>query len=190
MRIRTFFALRLTDSVAKQLADQADGLCEHDRKLEVEWIDSSNYHLTLCFLGDTRLDDVEKLEKLIKARLQKLKSFQVRIKKVDYYEISPDISLLAALPAKSDELARLQKIVACAVEDADMAGFGKHRYTDFKPHITLGRLPVKNKFKHPKKWPKLDLYSLADAVVLFQSKKGEHGSVYTPLFEIELKDTA
>ncbi len=184
MRIRTFFALRLADSVVRQLADQADGLCAYDRKLEVNWVDSDHYHLTLCFLGDTGLDQIERLEGLAKRHLEEEQSFQVCLEQVDYYEINPKVSLIAALPAENDKLISLQKRVADVVEEAGII----NAPADFTPHITLGKLPRKNKFKRPEQWPNLELYSLADSVVLFQSKQGEHGSVYTPLFEVELQD--
>ncbi len=186
MRIRTFFALRLHDSVVRQLADHADSLCEYDRKLEVDWVDSDHYHLTLCFLGDTALDQVDQLEQLAKEQLKDELSFQVCLEKVNYYEISKRLSLIAALPAENDALYSLQESVANMVKNAGI----KSDLADFKPHITLGKLPNKNKLKHPDEWPELNLYSLADSVVLLQSKPGEHGSVYTPLFEIDLQDLA
>ena len=88
MSIRTFFALRLHDSVVRQLADHADSLCEYDRKLEVDWVDSDQYHLTLCFLGDTALDQIELLEELAKQQLKDELSFQVCLEKVNYYRYS------------------------------------------------------------------------------------------------------
>ncbi|MGY8873132.1 MAG: RNA 2',3'-cyclic phosphodiesterase [Pseudomonadales bacterium] len=186
MRIRTFFALRLHDSVVRQLADHADSLCEYDRKLEVDWVDSDQYHLTLCFLGDTALDQIELLEELAKQQLKDELSFQVCLEKVNYYEISKNLSLIAALPSENKALRSLQKSVANMVTEAGI----KSDLADFKPHITLGKLPNQNELKHPKQWPELNLHSLADSVVLLQSKPGEHGSVYTPLFEIDLQDLA
>jgi 2'-5' RNA ligase len=186
MRIRTFFALRLNNSVVRQLADHADSLCEYDRKLEVNWVDSDHYHLTLCFLGDTALEQVEQLEILTKKQLKDERSFQVCLAKVSYYEISQRLSLIAALPAENEALKSLQKSVANMVKTAGI----KSDLADFKPHITLGKLPNRNKLKHPKQWPELNLHSLADSVVLLQSKQGEHGSVYTPLFEVDLQDLA
>lgn len=186
MRIRTFFALRLADTVARQLADRADGLCEFDRRLEVDWVDSENYHLTLCFLGDTPLDQVDQLEHLTKSMLRHDLSFQVHLQSVGYYEINPRLSLIAALPSENEHLANLQQRVATVVKQAGI----DYETADFYPHITLGKLPNDNGFQHPEEWPGVDLYSLADAVVLFQSKQGENGSVYTPLFEVELQDLA
>lgn len=184
MRIRTFFALRLVDTVVKQLADHADSLCEYDRSLEVDWVDSDYYHLTLCFLGDTGLDQIEQLEILAAERLQALRSFQVCLQQLAYYPINRELSLIAALPAKNACLTKLQAKVAALVDQVGL----REGTADFKPHITLGKLPRNNRFIQPDAWPGFELYSLVDAVVLFQSKQGEHGSVYTPLFEVGLQD--
>ncbi|MGB2221890.1 RNA 2',3'-cyclic phosphodiesterase [Neptunomonas sp.] len=184
MRIRTFFALRLAEPVVRQLADQADDLCANDRNLEVDWVDSDHYHLTLCFIGDTALDTVDQLEALAKEHLCSETSFQICLDRIEYYPINPELSLIAALPPENEHLENFQKKVASVVEAAGV----KSDPADFRPHITLGKLPRKNKFQPPESWPALDLYSLADSVVLFQSKQGEHGSVYTPLFEVDLQD--
>ena len=50
MRIRTFVALNVTESVRSRAAELADRLRES--QADVKWMDSSNMHLTLKFLGD------------------------------------------------------------------------------------------------------------------------------------------
>jgi 2'-5' RNA ligase len=184
MRIRTFFALRLAEPVVRQLSSQADGMCEFDRNLEVDWVDSDNYHLTLCFIGETPLDVVDQLESLAKEYLTEETSFQVCLDRIEYYPINTRYSLIAALTPENPALLDFQKKVAEVVEKAVI----ESDPADFKPHVTLGRLPRENQFQVPEQWPELNLTSLADSVVLFQSKQGEHGSVYTPLFEVDLRD--
>lgn len=186
MNIRAFFALTLPDSVVRWLADHADTLCEFDRKTEVNWVDSDRYHLTLCFLGDINLNQVEELEKRAREKLADFSSFQVHINKAEYYKVNKKLALVAALPDLHEELQVLHELMINVATEAGL----NYEEDDFKPHVTLGRLPGKNTFKAPKEWPALDMYSLADSVVLFQSKLGEDGSIYTPLFEIPLKDLA
>lgn len=184
MKIRAFFALTLPDSVVRWLADHADTLCEYDRKTEVSWVDSDRYHLTLCFLGDVSLEQVEELERCTREKLADFTSFQVHINAAEYYRVNKGLALIAALPAVHKELEALHDLM---INVADAAGVN-HTEEDFKPHITLGRIPGKNKFKKPNHWPAIDMFSLADSVVLLQSKAGEDGSIYTPLFEIPLQD--
>jgi len=184
MKIRAFFALTLPDSVVRWLADHADTLCEFDRKTEVSWVDSDRYHLTLCFLGDIDLNQVDDLEKCAREKLANVTSFQVHINSAEYYRVNKKLALVAALPDVNEELEILHEIMITVAQDSGVS----YEEEDFKPHVTLGRLPGKNKFKSPTKWPAIDMFSLADSVVLFQSKPGEDGSIYTPLFEIPLKD--
>lgn len=186
MNIRAFFALTLPDSVVRWLADHADTLCQYDKKTEVNWVDSDRYHLTLCFLGDIELNQIDKLEQCARERLAEVISFQVHINSTAYYRVNKKLGLVAALPEFSEELHKLHNVMVNVAADAGI----DHGEEDFKPHITLGRLPGKNGFKSPDKWPAIDMFSLADSVVLFQSKPGEDGSLYTPLFEIPLKDLA
>jgi len=186
MKIRAFFALTLPDSVVRWLADHADTLCVYDKKTEVSWVDSDRYHLTLCFLGGISLEQVEELERCAREKLADFSSFQVHINAAEYYRVSRSLALIAALPDVNQELESLHDLM---VDVADAAGVN-HTDEDFKPHVTLGRLPGINKFKTPESWPVIDMFSLADSVVLFQSKPGEDGSIYTPLFEISLQDLA
>jgi len=184
MKIRAFFALTLPDAVVRWLADHADTLCEFDRKTEVNWVDSDRYHLTLCFLGDIELDKVDELERCARESLKEYTSFQVHINQTEFYRVNKGLSLIAALPDWSADLDHLHRLMTEVTQQAGV----DYQEKSFKPHITLGRLPGKNKFKSPKQWPPVDLFSLADAVVLLQSKPCEDGSIYTPLFEIQLKD--
>lgn len=186
MNIRAFFALTLPDSVVRWLADHADTLCEFDRKTEVNWVDSDRYHLTLCFLGDISLEKVDDLESCARQKLADFKSFQVHINAAEYYQVNKKLALVAALPDVNQDLESLHNLMIETSVDAGV----DYAEEDFKPHITLGRMPGKNTFKKPDSWPSIDLFSLADSVVLFQSKQGEEGSIYTPLFEIPLQDLA
>ncbi len=186
MDIRAFFALALPGSVARWLADYADTLCQYDKQIEVDWVDAESYHLTLCFLGDITLEQVDQLEEITRHKLAEVRSFQVRINTAEYYPVSKKFSVVAAMSQEDEELNSLNRAM---MEIALEAGI-EFKEENFKPHITLGRLPVRNQFVPPDEWPALDLFSLADSVILFQSKPGERGSIYTPLFNIPLQDMA
>ncbi len=181
--IRAFFALKLNDQTVRRLSDHADTLCGYDRNMEVNWVDSESYHLTLCFLGDIRISQVETLERLTREQLAQVDPFHVRLDAVDYYPVSDSLALVAALTQSSGELQALHEQV---VQVATAAGIPCDD-ADFKPHVTLGRLPATNSFEPPVHWPELDLQSPASSVVLYLSKVGERGSLYTPLFEVPLQ---
>jgi 2'-5' RNA ligase len=184
--IRTFFALRLRDPIARQLASYADNLAVYDKKVEVDWVDSDNYHLTLCFLGDLPIEKIEELTQAAKKYLSNESSLNIHLENIDSYQSASNWTLIAAKTSNTAELDALHSLVVTFAEQAGIS-IAKE---GFSPHVTLGRLPSQNSFVKPEIWPKIDLYSLADAVVLFQSKSGERGSMYTPLATVELKDLA
>ena len=182
MNIRAFFALPLQPAAVRRLADHADTLCHLDGEGVVQWVDSDNYHLTLCFLGDISLKQIGKLEELAAERLNGTDSFQVHLDAAEYYKVNQDLALLAALAQPNRSLINLRQSMVSIINEA-----GIHtQQQDFKPHVTLGRMDGTTEFSQPGSWPPLDLLSLADEVVLYQSKAGSNGSIYTPLFEIPL----
>lgn len=186
MNIRAFFALPISERISRSLADYADTLCEYDRGLDAQWVDSSNYHLTLCFLNEITLEQVQQLERTVGGALAEIEPFHVPLDTLDYYPVNPDLSLVAALTSEPAPLVALQQRLASAVAECGV------RYHDkgFKPHVTLGKLPSNNRFEAPDEWPRLNETTPADAVVLFQSRPGERGSIYTPLFETRLSVVA
>lgn len=186
MEIRAFFALPLPAAIARSLADHADTLCQFDKHVEVNWVDSECYHLTLCFLGNITLEQVDRLEQIAGKHLAEFRSFQVHINTSSYYPVNKHLSLIAALSPEHQALSELNQVMMRVASEAGIA----YTEEDFQPHVTLGRMPAKNSFKAPENWPELDLFSLADEVILYQSKPGERGSIYTPLFEIPLQDMA
>ncbi|SIQ00759.1 RNA 2',3'-cyclic phosphodiesterase [Marinobacterium stanieri] len=182
MKIRTFFALPIPERISRPLSDCADTLCEFDRGLDAHWVDSSNYHLTLCFLGDVSLEQVSELEQLAREELKQQPAFMVPLDCLGYYRANPRLSVLAALPSQHESLDTLHQHM---VNIAKKAGV-RYDERDFKPHVTLARLPAQNRFEVPDSWPEPGLTTPADSVVLYQSRPGERGSIYTPLFDVSL----
>lgn len=182
MNVRAFFALRVPERVTRQLADYADELCQFDRALEAHWVDSSSYHLTLCFLGDVSLDQVELLEMRTREAVR-ARRFLLRLDHIGYYAVNPHLSVVAAMTSEQQEVSDLHdSLVSLALE----SGLD-YDETNFLPHVTLARLPADNQFALDNdQLAALDLNLTADAIVLMQSRLGENGSIYTPLFEVEL----
>ncbi|KEA63227.1 2'-5' RNA ligase [Marinobacterium lacunae] len=182
MNIRAFFALPIPDRISRALADYADTLCEYDRGLDAHWVDSAGYHLTLCFLNEITLDQVQMLERAVAQALDDIPSFQLNLDTLDYYPVNTRLAVIAALTSDPAPLAALQERLAQVVKDS---GIDYHE-KGFRPHVTLGRLPSDNRFEAPECWPVLREVVPVDSVVLFQSRPGERGSIYTPLFETRL----
>jgi len=186
MTIRSFFAIPLKPAVMRRLADHADSLSVLDHQGLVTWTDTDNYHLTLCFLGEISLDQVVALEQVVLEKLRGWSAFQLTLNRAEYIEVNPRLALLAALIEPRPELLALQQWMVELVREAGVQVSAR----DFTPHITLGRLSPEAPFETPERWPSLEQPLHADAVVLYQSKPGVNGSVYSPLFDIRLERDA
>lgn len=186
MTIRSFFAIPLKPALTRRLADHADTLSVLDDHGVVSWTDADSYHLTLCFLGEITVDQVVALEQQVLEQLRGWPVFQLTLDRAEYFQVNDRLSLLAALTESRPELLALQQRMVELVNDAGIAV--KDR--DFTPHVTLGRLSPDAPFATPDLWPALNEPMCADAVVLYQSKPGAKGSVYTPLFDIRLEHGA
>lgn len=197
MTIRSFFAVPLKAGQVRQLADHADTLCSFDSDFDngnrIQWTNSESYHLTLCFLGGISLEQVAALEEQTRQGLENQSLFTVPLSRSGYLQVNPTLAVLAAQANPEPELMRLQRRVAELVTKVGI----EVEEADFRPHITLGRLPVADDaplvvaevgagIPDEPCWPSPDMRVQIDALVLYQSKPGEHGSIYTPLFEIPL----
>lgn len=182
MSIRCFFALPLKPTAVRRLADHADSLCQYDSDGRMRWVDSDNFHLTLCFLGQASLELVEQLELLAKQKLAGVAPLQLRLDAIEYFPVNRELAVVAALAEPDEHLMALRALIIDVMREAGIAT----EQQDFKPHVTLGRIAAKAEFQEPRRWPAVEVVSLADSVVLYQSKQGHKGSVYTPLFDIPL----
>lgn len=187
MTIRSFFAVPLKSGQVRRLADHADTLCGFDSDFDngnrIQWTDSASYHLTLCFLGDISLEQVAALEQQTRQGFESQSLFSVPLSRSGYLQVNPELAVLAAQTDPEPELMRLQQRVAELVAKVGI----EVEEADFRPHITLGRSSISAAgISDTQSWPRPDMRVQVDAIVLYQSKPGEHGSIYTPLFEIPL----
>lgn len=181
MKLRTFFALRIPDRTARELANLSDELCQFDLGLDATWFDSSGYHLTLCFLGDVSLEQVEQLEKRAN-QIDFGNRFIVHLDQISYYAVNPRLSLIAAMSAHNDRLTTIHEQLVSLSEEVGIV----RKDQNFMPHVTLARLPADNRFAVDRELPHIDHSLPADSIVLLQSTESDHGSVYKPLFEVPL----
>jgi 2'-5' RNA ligase len=98
------------------------------------WIDPSDYHITLRFIGDvdapTANDIVDNL-----AQLSKSVSFSVRLTQIDSFGGDKPRALYAAVEP-SENLTRLQAAHERVIQKAGVVPEGRK----FVPHVTLARL--------------------------------------------------
>lgn len=180
MTIRSFIALSVPEEVSNQLGDLAAKMSYQDKSGAVRWVDQENYHLTLGFLGDQSIEDLETLAESLDHTLQQ-PEFTTHVSMISPFpETKP--KLMAALIEKNEEMTLLNRQVLSAVNSIGMS-MNKRK---FIPHITLGR------YRHSRNEysgvipTNIECELYFDEVVLFESVLTSSGAEYEAIYRFPL----
>ncbi len=182
MTIRSFIALPVPSTTANQLGDVAAKMSYQDKSGAVRWVDQSNYHVTLAFLGEQREADLENLAEQLDNHLHQ-SEFQANITHLGPFpETRP--KLVAAMLDRSQDLKVVHQQVISAIKSADL-GYDKRK---FIPHVTLGR------YRHSKNVyagtipMNVAFETVIDEVVLYESVLTSAGAEYEPIYRFPLDE--
>jgi 2'-5' RNA ligase len=189
--LRTFIALELSTAVWQALAAIQGELRPH--LPQARWTRPDGTHLTLKFLGEAHPDQVER----IKAELHRISlnynPFDLGLNGVGAFPRPAAPRVLWVGIQLSPELKKLQIDVETAISPL---GFPSEK-RDFRPHLTLARLPGES-WSPDLRQHFLECSALASGIawpvhrlILFKSDLLKGGAVYTPLqlSEFQLKST-
>jgi len=182
MKIRTFLALELPQTVRDKLSAHAELISGHDKLQQIRWLPKENYHLTLSFLGNVEYVLISSLQLKLEQNLSSNKAVPFRFSEITPFPFSVTPKIASAMLELSEELMQLQHSVANCVR-----GFGislEHRR--FTPHVTLGRLKSRSRKSIAFQPQQIFLEGVSEKVVIFQSDLAPKGAVYTSLGEISL----
>ena len=182
MSVRSFIALPVPEPVAAVLGDDAARLASQDKDGRVRWVGEENYHVTLAFLGDIDEPVVDDLAFELENVLAGFGEVQIRVESLALFPFGRRPRLIAAMIEASEQLQELQQRIVRAVRRLSIP-LEKRR---FHPHVTLGRLRAGG-------GRRINLPAAARAVqgsvgvaTIFESTLTPHGSIYEPLYEIQL----
>jgi len=135
--IRVFAALSLSDDVMAYLKQRSEALQDKFSALNIRWVPYENYHITLNFIGNVPLTDLDRLEILITEAVVDLKGFEVNFGDATLFP--PDNEkkgVLITAVENSDPLKILQKKLDQKFREAG------YQFVDrpYRPHVTLARL--------------------------------------------------
>lgn len=185
--MRTFIALPV--EVAGSRLEEAAMICRRRLSTEkITWVDLSNVHITLFFLGETDPAITEGLSRGLETIASGQPPFSLQVKGLGYFGSRSSPRVLWAGISESKPALLLQKEVEALVTKYGFAPEDR----DFHPHITLARLKY---LRQPEKLHEV-VREFSDA--FFQEMPVDHmvwmesmltpaGAVYRPLRKFPLQ---
>lgn len=149
---------------------------------KINWVDPSNIHLTLAFLGDTDDERIKTADLAVRETCRGFGSFTFRISGTGLFRNFRDPRVIWAGIQEGDRIMSLNKQIFRGLTDA---GF-KLEERPFRPHITLGRVKYLKDIRllesavEPFKNADFQEVYISD-VILFESILKPSGPVYRPL---------
>ncbi len=182
MKIRTFLALEITQTVRNKLSAHAELISGHDKLQQIRWLPKENYHLTLAFLGNMEYVLISSLLLKLEQNLSFIKPVPFRFSEITPFPFSGTPKIAAAMLEHSDELMQLQHNTAKCVRAFGIS-LERRRFT---PHVTLGRLKSRSRKSIVFRPQQIFLEGVSEKVVIYQSELTPKGAVYRSLGEISL----
>jgi len=182
-RVRSFFAVALSEQARAAAAQLAGRLRESDRGEGVRWVRPEGYHLTLRFLGNVDREAVSELAESVAEEVAPVTPFAIHLGGALVFPSPRNPRVIALAVEPEADLASLAERVERGVVAAGLPAERRR----FRAHLTLGR--VRNR-----RFPAVDEAATIDCpafpvdeIVLFQSDLRRAGAVYTPLERIALR---
>jgi 2'-5' RNA ligase len=192
--IRAFIAIELPDSLRASLRKLQTGLQDRVPARTVRWVAPRGIHLTLKFLGSTRVDQIEGIAGDLTKACAPLPSFTYSVGGLGCFPNPHRPRVIwVGIQEPAGALSRLQGAID---EVCSQWGF-KREERAFHPHLTLGRTRDRISSGERRAIGDLvqetDVPSLgtmaAEGISLIRSDLRPSGAVYTTLREIGLKES-
>jgi len=134
--IRAFIAVNLTPEIQRRLDEITAVFKQKLEKSPVRWVPANNIHLTLKFLGDVSLANLELLRKMMKAEIANYRPFEISVGGAGAF---PTLHRPRVIWVGVEAPAELSQVQASVEGMAARLGYAPED-RPFSPHLTLGRV--------------------------------------------------
>ena len=189
--LRTFIAADIPPSIQQSIQQQVHSLRNMIGNSSVRWVPVQNIHISLKFLGDVSIENVDALTKVILGEAESHPGFDVQVRGLGSFPNSKRARVLYIGIQVPAELVALQRGVESACE---RVGY-KSDSRPFSPHLTIGRvrqgISSSDQMRIRRMLEEIKIDSLGtarvDSVHLYKSELKSTGAVYTKLFSAPLQ---
>lgn len=190
--IRAFIAIDLTPEVLKCLEETSLQLKKVLDGIPVRWVPANNIHLTLKFLGDVLVSNIEMLTDILQSITSGCAPFEFSVGSLGAYPKPQRPRVIwIGIEAPPDLMIAQRNI------ESEMARLGYAREKrPFRPHLTLGRVSRHStnqdvrKIVDVLKSQTVGVLGVArvNAIKLYRSDLKSSGAVYSCLFSSPLSE--
>ncbi|MBA3462024.1 MAG: RNA 2',3'-cyclic phosphodiesterase [Deltaproteobacteria bacterium] len=185
---RLFAGIRVSLETANSLARAVDtlGRRARDARVELSWVPPSSYHVTLKFLGWTRLTAIDAVCDALVRGAAGATAFTFKTARLGAF---PSLEKASVVWAGVDEPTGVLGKLAASIEAA-LSGIGyAAENRPFHPHVTIARARETRLLKELVLPVAEQMFGATpvDAVTLFESETKPTGSVYKEIFRIDFK---
>ena len=148
-----------------------------DSRWDIRWVPENNRHLTLAFLGDRPISEVDNLIRQFDESYQQETRFQYRLSTLERFP-EPTGRIIALTNELTEPLDKLFQITLKLLQRNEIQ-FDRKK---FRPHLTLGRI---KRPKHVKKTfdQQININLDITKISLYQSALTDSGAIYSVLKE-------
>lgn len=189
--IRAFIAIDIPGEIQECLTIVSNQLKEKIGEVPVRWVDPENIHLTLKFLGDVSMNNIEVLKESIRAEAYGCKPLVFSVGGVGAFPKVRNPRVIWVGVEAPTEMIDLQRGI-----DVQMSriGYASDR-RPFSPHLTLGRVSRNAKAAEIRQISEVLSSSKigflgvgrVNAVHLYRSDLKPEGAVYTKLYSAQFE---
>ena len=134
--IRAFIAIDLSAEIIQRLEEVAGQLKQRLAGMQIRWVPVENIHLTLKFLGDVSMTNLEVLKKILLSESSNHPTFEMSVGELGAFPSLRRPRVIWVGITAPSELNALQHGI-----ETETARLGyQHENRDFSPHLTLGRI--------------------------------------------------
>lgn len=184
---RLFIAIEIPKRIENTLETLENTLKESH--CDARWVKPANIHITLRFLGDVDIQNINSLIKTLDIGFQTTKKFLVSLDKLDGFASLNSLNILWA--GIKDQDKKIEEIVSSLEDVLSEFGFEKEG-KKFQAHLTLARIQSgKNKIGLIEKIKEINqtfkpIPFAINNITLFESQLTSRYPVYFPIHQIKL----
>lgn len=185
--IRSFIAVEIDPPKKQKLSALISNL--KTSEAGVKWVNESQMHLTLKFLGDIKEEKVREISDTLKSVADTSSAFSIRLSSIGAF---PNMHKPRVIWIDIDKGKEELKLLAGQIEnELEKSGFTREK-RGFKAHLTLGRVKSLKNISNLIGLIKKTEISLHDEIeikeiILFRSTLKPTGAIYTPISRFNLK---